>query len=132
MLEVQKVAVPSNTPGGLTASPSAHFGHCDMYTIATISNGQVSDVQIVPNMGHEHGNCLAPVQDLASKGVNVLIAGGMGMRPLSGLTSAGISVYYSAGLLTVKDVLEAFAAGKLVRFGDNDLCKGHCGHHIEH
>lgn len=123
------VAVPSNAPGGLEASPSAHFGHCDVYTLAAVENGVISDVRVVPNAGHEHGNCLAPVQTLAGMGVNALIAGGMGMRPLAGLREAGVTVYHSTGLLTVEAVLKAFAEGKLTAFGTDDLCKGHCGRH---
>lgn len=129
MSKSYSVAVPSNAPGGLQAAPSAHFGHCDAYTVATVSDGVISDVRTVPNAGHEHGNCLAPVQALAGMGVDTLIAGGMGMRPLNGLQQAGVTVYYSANLPTVEAVLQAFAAGKLVPFGADDLCKGNCGHH---
>lgn len=128
-MSMQKVAVPSNAPGGLAATPSAHFGHCDAYTVANVNDGVIGEVQIVKNAGHEHGNCLAPVQELAGMGVTALIAGGMGMRPLSGLHDAGVTVYYSAGLPSVDAVLQAFAAGKLVPFGTDDLCKGNCGHH---
>jgi len=130
MSETRKVvAVPSNAPGGLEASPSAHFGHCDVYTLAVVGNGVVSDVRVVPNAGHEHGNCLAPVQTLAGMGVNALIAGGMGMRPLAGLNEAGVTVYHSTGLPTVEAVLRAFAEGKLSAFGTDNLCRGHCGRH---
>ncbi len=125
----QTVAIPSNAPGGLAASPSAHFGHCDAYTVIKVEDGVMSDVQVVPNTGHDHGNCMAPVQILAGMGVNVLIAGGMGMRPLNGLREAGISVYHSGDLFTVKDVFQAFIDGKLQPFGQEDLCKGTCGHH---
>lgn len=123
------VAVPSEAPGGLDAAPSAHFGHCAAYTVATVNAGVISDVRVVLNAGHEHGNCLAPVEELAGMGVNALIAGGMGMRPLNGLQQAGIKVFYSAGLLSVRAVLEAFAQKKLVPFGEESLCKGNCGHH---
>ena len=42
------VAVPSDAPGGLEAAPSAHFGHCDVYTLARVENGAVSDVRVLP------------------------------------------------------------------------------------
>ena len=129
MSEDTLIAVPSNTPGGLDASPSAHFGHCDMYTIARVQNGEIVDVKTVPNNGHEHGNCLAPVQELAAQGVKALAAGGMGMRPLAAMHAAGMHVYYTAGLATVGEVIRAYAAGKLVEFGEDQLCKGNCGHH---
>lgn len=129
MSEKTLIAVPSNNPGGLAATPSAHFGHCDVYTIATVCDGKVEEVHIHPNSGHEHGNCLAPVLELAEQGVTVLIAGGMGMNPLRGLQQAGIDVYYSAGMESVGNIIDAFAAGSLQAFGSDNLCKGGCGGH---
>lgn len=129
MSEAILVAVPSEAPGGLDAAPSAHFGHCAAYTVAKVENGRIEDVEIVANKGHEHGGCVQPVQELAQNGVKALLAGGMGMRPLNAMAEAGIKVYYSAGFSTVRDALEAFAAGKLPLFGSEQLCKGNCGHH---
>lgn len=123
------VAVPSDAPGGLDASPSAHFGHCAAYTVARIQDGKIDDVQVVGNPGHEHGGCVQPVKELAAKGVTALLAGGMGQRPLEAMREAGIKVYHSAGQLTVKAALEAFAAGKLSEFGQDLLCRGCHGHH---
>lgn len=59
------VAVPSDAPGGLDAAPSGHFGHCDAYTLARVENGEISQVDVHYKEGHEHGNCLQPVQELA-------------------------------------------------------------------
>ncbi len=123
------VAVPSEAPGGLDAAPSAHFGHCAAYTVAEIENGAIMNPRVVANQGHEHGGCVQPVQELAKAGVKVLIAGGMGMRPLAAMQEAGIMVYHAQGYPTVKAVLEAFASGKLPAFGQDLLCKGCGGHH---
>lgn len=131
MSEEILVAVPSEEPGGLDARPSAHFGHCAAYTVAKISDGKITDTRVVANKGHEHGGCVQPVRELAQEGVRALLAGGMGMKPLAAMTEAGIHVYFTAGQPTVKDALEAFAAGKLEEFGTERLCKGHCGHHHE-
>ena len=123
------VAVPSNAPAGLNASPSAHFGHCDAYTIAKISDNEIKEVAIEYNEGHEHGGCIVPVRDLASKGVTVLIAGGMGMGPLNAMHQMGMKVYYATGYLTVKHVLDAYLKGELQEFATNNLCQGGCGRH---
>ena len=123
------VAVPSEAPGGLGAAPSAHFGHCAAYTVAEIENGAIRGSRVVANPGHEHGGCVQPVQELAKDGVKVLLAGGMGMRPLAALREAGINVFLAQGFSSVRDALEAFAAGKLQSFGDDMLCKGCGGHH---
>lgn len=129
MGETILAAVPSEAPGGLDAAPSAHFGHCAAYTVASIENGKIGNVQVVANPGHEHGGCVQPVQELAKSGVKVLLAGGMGMRPLAAMQEVGMQVYHQTGFPTVGAVLEAFAADKLQPFDSDKLCKGCGGHH---
>lgn len=123
------VAVPSDAPGGLDSTPSAHFGHCAAYTVAELEDGVIKDSRIVANPGHEHGGCVQPVKELAKDGVTALLAGGMGQRPLMAMHEAGIKVFHIEGLPTVKDALEAFAQGKLKEFGADQLCTGCHGHH---
>lgn len=129
MSEAILVAVPSNAPGGLDAAPSAHFGHCDAYTVAKIEDGKIVDARVVKNPGHEHGGCVQPVKELAADGVTALLAGGMGQKPLYAMNEAGIEVYHSANAPSVRAALEAFIAGKLPKFGADLLCKGCHGHH---
>ena len=60
------LAIPSALPGGLEAGMGMHFGHCDIYTIVQIENGAIKEVGTLPNVPHQQGGCLAPVQHLAS------------------------------------------------------------------
>lgn len=120
------VAVPSVAPGGAEAAPNAHFGRCQVYTLARVEDGAVGALSVQPNPLHHGGDCAGPVQALQRLGVTALLAGGMGMRPLQALQQAGIAVYFNANLPTVADCLAAFAAGKLVPFGPGHLCRGGC------
>ena len=120
------LAIPSQMPGGMDSGMGMHFGHCDIYTIVELENGQVAGQSTLPPIPHQQGGCMAPVQYLASHGVNAMLAGGMGMRPLQALQAAGIAVYYNANLPTVADCLNAFAAGRLVPFGPGHLCQSGC------
>ncbi len=61
---------------------------------------------------------------LASKGVQVLIAGGRGMRPLQGFHQAGIAVYHGAGAPTVGAALNAFVKDILTQFQPEFACTG--------
>jgi predicted Fe-Mo cluster-binding NifX family protein len=83
------VAVPSNHPGGLESALGAHFGHCDLYTLVEVVDGEVQKVRTLPDVPHQQGGCMAPVNHLAQHGVQILIAGSMGMRPLMGFQSGG-------------------------------------------
>jgi predicted Fe-Mo cluster-binding NifX family protein len=118
------VALPSNAPGGLEAELCPHFGHCDVFTLVTVDEGEVKDVAAMPAIAHEQGGCMAPVQALASKGVTALVAGGMGMRPLMGFNQVGIDVFFNNGLNNVGQAVNAFTEGRLPRFGQEMTCGG--------
>lgn len=118
------IAVPSEAPGGLDAAIGAHFGHCELYTLVTLDDGQVSRVEVLPNVPHEQGGCLAPVSHLAQNRVRVLLAGGMGMRPLMGFQQMGIKVFHCGGARTVGEAVAAFRQGRLEEFGNRHTCGG--------
>jgi predicted Fe-Mo cluster-binding NifX family protein len=118
------VALPSSHPGGLEAPLSAHFGHCDLYTLVGLEQGRIKEVKTIPNMPHQQGGCMAPVQYLAQQGVKVLVSGGMGMRPLMGFNQAGIEVYYGGGADTVGEAVTALAEGMLPVYGQEHTCGG--------
>ncbi len=119
------VAVPSMNPGGMEAQVSGHFGRCDLYTIAEIENGNIVSNTTLDNPPHVEGGCLAPVQLLADRGVQVLIAGGMGMRPFMGFQQAGIDVFQGNPNANVGENINAFAAGRLPQFSMSSTCGGH-------
>jgi len=118
------VAVPSSQPGGLDSPLGAHFGHCDLYTVVRIAEGGVQEVKTLPNVPHQQGGCMAPVNHLAQNGVQILIAGGMGMRPLMGFNQVGIDVLHGGGAQTVGEAVDAFLTGKLQRFTSEFTCGG--------
>jgi predicted Fe-Mo cluster-binding NifX family protein len=124
-MQKARIAVPSTLPGGLDSEVSAHFGHCDIYTIIDVENGAVAQTSTLANVPHVQGGCMAPVQHLAQNGVTVLIAGGMGMRPLMGFNQVGIDVFYGAGAPNVGAAVDAFLQGKLVKFSQQHTCSGH-------
>ena len=99
----QLVAFPTAHPGGLDAELGAHFGHCDIYTLVEVVEGQVSETRTIPNVPHQQGGCMAPVMHLAQHGVKALVAGGMGLRPLMGFNQVGIEVFFGGESRTVAD-----------------------------
>lgn len=126
------VAFPTNQPGGLDAVLSGHFGHCAVFTLVKLEEDGSTEVSLLPNAGHAQGGCMAPVMLLKEAGANALVAGGMGMRPLSGFQSVGIEVFFNEGAATVKDALELLSKGQARRFGPAQACGGGgggCGGH---
>jgi predicted Fe-Mo cluster-binding NifX family protein len=118
------IGIPSSQPGGMEAPFGAHFGHCDLYTLVEVENDEIKEVRTLPSVPHEQGGCLAPVQYLADNGVTVLLAGGMGMRPLMGFNQMGIDVFYAGNAPSVGAAVEAFLAGQLQQFTQEFTCGG--------
>lgn len=123
-MERTRIAVPSANPGGLESALGQHFGHCDLYTIVEVENGSISGVDTLPNVPHVQGGCMAPVNHLAGNQVNILIAGGMGMRPLMGFNQVGIDVFFGGSAQSVGDAVSSFLEGKLPRFTAENTCGG--------
>jgi len=119
-----RIAIPSTLPGGLEAGVGAHFGHCDIYTIVDVKAGLIAEVSTLPNVPHQQGGCLAPVNHLAQHGVTVLIAGGMGLRPLMGFNQAGIEVFRGTEAPSVGHAVKALIQGDLQRFTREFTCGG--------
>jgi predicted Fe-Mo cluster-binding NifX family protein len=119
-----RIAIPSELPGGLDAEVGAHFGHCALYTIVDIQDGQIAQVGTLPSVPHQQGGCLAPVNLLAQHGVTAMIAGGMGMRPLMGFNQAGIEVYRGTASANVGAAVAALVGGGLERFTREFTCGG--------
>jgi predicted Fe-Mo cluster-binding NifX family protein len=118
------IAVPSSNPGGADAPLGAHFGHCDLYTLVHVEDNAVKKLEVIPNVPHQQGGCMAPVNYLADKGVKVLIAGGMGLRPLMGFHQVGIAVYHGGSATTVGEAIGAMLAGRLSQFSQEHTCGG--------
>jgi predicted Fe-Mo cluster-binding NifX family protein len=83
-----KFAIP--TRGGLVDS---HFGHCEAYTLFTVSsNNLIETTEMLPS---PHGcGCKSNIAHvLQQRGVSVMLAGNMGNGALNVLNNHGIKVY---------------------------------------
>lgn len=97
---------------------SAHFGRCPSYTIVEIKEGQVLSKEEIPNPGHQPG--FLP-QYLSEKGVNCIIAGGMGPRAQGLFAQKNIEAIIGVQG-AVDEVIEKFINQELE--AGEDLC-GH-------
>ncbi|MBU4311359.1 MAG: NifB/NifX family molybdenum-iron cluster-binding protein [Candidatus Omnitrophica bacterium] len=96
---------------------SQHFGRCPEFTIVDIDGNELKSKQLVPNPGHQPG---AIPQFLHSKGVQCIIAGGMGMRATGFFQELGIQAIVGVDG-RIDDVVEQIKRGTLK--GGESLCK---------
>ena len=121
------IAFPSENPGGLEANLSGHFGHCSVFTLVTLTEAGVAKVETVPNVPHEHGGLHGAGPSAGRPRGEILVAYGMGARPLQGFNQVGIMVLLAGEAKRVSDALEALSEGRLSRFEPAMACGG--GHH---
>jgi predicted Fe-Mo cluster-binding NifX family protein len=114
---------------------SAHFGRCPSYTIVDIKEGQILNREEIPNPGHQPG--FLP-QFLSQRGVNCIIAGGMGPRAQALFSQKNIETIIGVQG-PIDEVINKFINQEL-ESGD-DLCdhvqgvgqqSEHPAHHFDH
>ena len=98
-------------------SVSAHFGRCPSFTIAEIEEGRIVSKEVIENPGH-HPAYLP--QFLREKGVNCIIAGGMGQRASGLFAEAKIETIVGISG-KIEDILEQLLKGTLK--GGETLCR---------
>ncbi len=123
-MENGKIAIPSNGEGGLEGTRAGHFGHCDVFTLIDVENGEIKEVSILQNQEHVQGGCMVPVNLLSDNRVNALIVGGIGMRPLMGFRQVGIDVYHDDQRAEIEPVVKDLIAGKLPQISNDQVCGG--------
>lgn len=84
-----KIAIPTNTPGGIDGQRSDHFGHCEIFTLVAVRDGNIQEVSTLANVPHQAGGCMAPVGALSDQGGER--PGGLrhGGRPFQALRASG-------------------------------------------
>ncbi len=101
-----KIAVP--TANGQLAM---HFGHCEKFTVVDVENGKIVKTEESVPPPHEPG--VLP-KWLREQGVNVIIAGGMGVRAQELFKINDIKVEVGAPSDDVTALIEAYLSGTLV------------------
>jgi len=88
-----------------------HFGHCESFAIISVEDDKIAGREDVPAPEHQPG--LLP-KWLGERGVNVVIAGGMGRRALDLFAGQGIEVAVGAPREEPEVLVKAHLAGTLV------------------
>ncbi|MDD5016959.1 MAG: NifB/NifX family molybdenum-iron cluster-binding protein [Eubacteriales bacterium] len=107
---------------------SAHFGHCEGFTVFETEDGVIKGHEFIPNPGHQPG--FLPVF-LKEAEVGVIIAGGMGGRAQDLFFENGIGVIVGAEG-SCDEVMDRYIKGELKSTAS--VCDAHnheqeCGEH---
>lgn len=119
----KKIAIPTN---GEVLDP--HFGRASGFTVFEIEDNKAHFVEVLSSTGLQHQHAgLANM--FKSKGVEVLVCGGIGGGMINGLNSVGLEVVSGASG-NVVEVADLYAKGKIVSTGS--ICQHDHGHEHGH
>ncbi len=128
---LMKIVIPT-TEGKLCG----HFGHCESFSFVEI-NPETKEIISIEERIPEDGISCQSASWISAQGANLVLAGGMGGRPIGLLSQNGVDVVLGCPELPIKEVVEKYMNNSLVT-GEN-TCGGdhhhhhHChGHHGEH
>lgn len=120
-----RVVFPTDENAGYLSKRGAHFGKAKFYTIITLEDGNIVDVEGVANPGHDASACGNAVANIMSLNPDVLIVGGIGATPAQGFFNAGLDVYFDQESPTVEKSIELFTQGKLQKSNGDGTCSAH-------
>ncbi len=130
--KIMKIVIPSKD-GKLCA----HFGHCESYSFVEVNteNKEILSKEVrIP----EDGISCQSANWIASQGANVVLAGGMGGRPLNIFEQNGVKVITGCPELPIEEVVNKYLTNTLETGsnacgGEHHHCHGpshgthHCG-----
>lgn len=119
-----RLVFPTDENMGYLSKRGAHFGKAKYYTIITISDDKIADVEVVENGGHE-GACSGAVANIMALNPDGLVVSGIGANPAKGFFQAGLDVYFDKESPKVQDSVQMFIEGKLVKLQDQGTCSAH-------
>lgn len=126
--KIMKIVIPS-----ADEKLCRHFGHCEYFTFVEV-NPESKEILNIEKKVPEEGISCQSANWIASQGANVVLAGGMGGRPMAIFAQNGVKIIAGCPELGIEEVVNQYLNDTLLT-GENS-CGGehhHChGHHHEH
>ena len=127
--KIMKIVIPS-----ADEKLCGHFGHCEYFTFVEI-NPETKEIINIEKKVPEEGISCQSASWIATQGANVVLAGGMGGRPMAIFAQNGVKVIAGCPELEIETVINQFlndslATGENSCGGEHHHCHGH--NHGEH
>jgi len=120
-----KIVFPTDEDMGFLSRRGAHFGKAKYYTVVTVENGRIADVEGYANPGHDAGGCGNAVANIMALKPDALVVSGIGGSPAKGFEQAGLTVYVDRESPTVQHSVERLVQNALSCIGGKGTCSVH-------
>jgi predicted Fe-Mo cluster-binding NifX family protein len=120
-----RLVFPTDENMGYLSKRGAHFGKAKYYTVITVEDKEITDVESAANPGHSGGACGNAVINILSLNPDALIVSGIGASPAQGFANAGLDLYFDTVSETVEESVKKFIDGTLEKSSGNGTCSAH-------
>lgn len=115
-----KIAIPT-----LEGKLCSHFGHCETFSFVDVNPETKEIIEITTGIPEEGITCQS-ANWIAAQGASVVLAGGMGGRPMMLFAQNGVEVIPGCPEMEIKDIVKMYLENNLTA-GENS-----CGHDPNH
>ena len=135
---IMKIGIPT-----LDGKLCAHFGHCETFSFVEV-NPETKEIVSITTGAPEEGISCQSANWISAQGVSIVLAGGMGGRPMMAFAENGVQVITGCPELEIREIVELFL-NQTLEVGVNSCgsdpnhsCHGHhgeghhCGGHHHH
>jgi predicted Fe-Mo cluster-binding NifX family protein len=120
-----RLIFPTDENMGYLSKRGAHFGKAKYYTIVTLENGKITNIDGIENDGHKAGSCGNAVSNIMNLNPDALIISGIGNKPAKGFSEVGLNVYIDKVSDTVEESIKLFTSNQLEKIGNKGTCSTH-------
>ena len=117
-----RVVLPTDENSGYFSKRGSHFGKAKFYTIITLEDGEIVDIEGVVNTEHNTNACNNVVANIMSLNPDALIVDGIGAQPALEFVNAGLFVYFDQNSSTVDKSVELFVKQALQKTDKIGTC----------
>ena len=127
--KIMKIVIPS-----AENKLCGHFGHCEYFTFVEV-NPETKEILSIEKKVPEEGISCQSANWIATQGANVVLAGGMGGRPMAIFAQNGVKIVAGCQELEIETVVNQYmnntlSVGENACGGEHHHCHGH--NHGEH
>lgn len=119
---IMKIVIPTKNE-----KLCAHFGNCESFSFVEVDQKTNNIISIESRIPEEGISCQS-ASWISEQGANIVLVGGMGMRPTNILNQNGVKIVAGCPELPIRELVEKYLANELT-LGENS-CSG--GHHDCH
>ncbi len=117
-----KIVYPTDENAGFLSKRGAHFGRAKFYTVITLQDNKIIDVEAHENQGHKSGACGNVVSNIMALKPDALVVSGIGASPAKGFAMAGLDVYYDPDSPTIQDSIDKLSQNQLQKLAAQGTC----------